>query len=148
MSEHLACIVCGGQKRSLDVLELEINMVMKYHMGTGNLTSILHKSNNYFYCWAGSPAPFLHIFKYAYMVIIGTSKPAIIGQVRREKFSASSSCCFVEGQFLLPQGKFNFALKLYQLIWWGPFKSSSKIMPFIDSNHISKLHSHQPMDWH
>ena len=32
---------CGGQKRALDALELELQMVVSHHMGAGNQTQVL-----------------------------------------------------------------------------------------------------------
>ena len=42
--------VCGEQKKALDLLELELQMVKSYHMNAVNQTQGLCKSNKY--SWA------------------------------------------------------------------------------------------------
>ena len=49
-------VVCGGQKRALDPLELELKMAMSYHVGAGNQTWVLCKGSA-LTCLALSPAP-------------------------------------------------------------------------------------------
>lgn len=45
------CIMCklgarGGQKRGLDLLELELQIVVNHYVGAGNQTWVLSKNNN------------------------------------------------------------------------------------------------------
>ena len=39
-----------GQKRELDPLELELNMILSHHVGAGNGTQVLWKSSSVLYC--------------------------------------------------------------------------------------------------
>lgn len=56
------CNVCvhgtrGGQKRALDPLELELQMVIICHVGAGNQTRSSCPAANAPNCWAICPAP-------------------------------------------------------------------------------------------
>ena len=39
------CVTCEGQKRVLDPLELELQMVMNQHVGARNQTQVLIRTN-------------------------------------------------------------------------------------------------------
>ena len=52
----------GGQKRVLDPLEVELQMFVSYHIGSGKQALVLCKNNKCFNP-AISPAPGLFIFK-------------------------------------------------------------------------------------
>lgn len=49
-----ACSALREQKRSSDTLELDLEVVVSYNVGTGNSGGI--KTTNSFHCWAISPA--------------------------------------------------------------------------------------------
>lgn len=56
------CIMCklgarGGQKRGLDLLELELQIVVNHYVGAGNQTWVLSERDAHCRCWAASPAP-------------------------------------------------------------------------------------------
>jgi hypothetical protein len=46
MSTGYVCHGCGGQKRVLDLLKLEVNMIVSYPVGAGYQTMILCKKSS------------------------------------------------------------------------------------------------------
>ena len=42
---HVLPATCGGQKKALDPLELQLQMVVSLHVGSGNLTQVLWKNS-------------------------------------------------------------------------------------------------------
>lgn len=50
-----ACSTCGGQKRVLDALKLELQTTVGYHVDTGNRLGSDGKTARAFNCWASSP---------------------------------------------------------------------------------------------
>lgn len=53
------CVAGGGQKRTLDPLELELRTVVNDHVGAGNSLTPLQEQPVLLNCWAVSPASLL-----------------------------------------------------------------------------------------
>ena len=47
----------GGQKKASDPLELELQVVVSHHVGTGHQMPVFYKAASALDCWANSPAP-------------------------------------------------------------------------------------------
>ena len=54
---RISVCVCGSQKRALDLLELELQMIVSYHVCAGYRTLVLWKSSQCSYLLSLQPPP-------------------------------------------------------------------------------------------
>lgn len=59
------CCVHSSQKKVLGPLELELQVVVNYHMGDGNLTQVCFKINH---CWSLQPRLLKVVIRYLFIL--------------------------------------------------------------------------------
>jgi hypothetical protein len=84
--ECIICVpgTCGSQKRVLDSLELELWVIVRYHVVLGTEPRSFARATNALNCWASSLGPIYYLFIYLFTYLLRRMYRSECVEVRRQ----------------------------------------------------------------